>query len=392
MPDPGTDSGCLSVQTDDLNFTGASQGSCTLTQPTGTGIQTAIYIGSHRNIKLSKFTIDWNEENQTDAQGQYYTGIRSASIIPTVCGGATDIMISEMKFTRAGHRAVDLRGVCRAYVTGNYFFKTGVNVASNPIMGRGNSLSIDMGSDGRGGMQDSYDTWCSNNIVEEHGDSFRCGNQRQHVVGNSVRGAVEFGDLPWWTETGIDAVGAIDSEFRDNYVSNTFNNSIILIPYVENGDVPANVTISGNTFHADHLLCPSGVLPCPQKGGRDIEPFSEISLTDGGTGHAITNITFTKNIVRGPVVQAVNVNGLAVQGNIFDSEAAAFWGYFDAGVILDGASLANFNVTNNYFVNHLRGIYMGSNAVAPQPCALHKNIFQPSVKYPIVGMYVNLCD
>src|SRR5581483_6794678 len=158
--------GGILIASDNVAISGSR--ACTITQPNGQNIQTAIYVGAQHKLTFEGFTLDWNEENQSNAGGQYYTGIRSSGTVASACAGATDIMIREVKFTRGGNRAVDLRGVCRVWTLFNQFYKTGVNVASDAVSGRGNSLSIDVAGNGLGGYTPSYDTYCIGNQIDEH--------------------------------------------------------------------------------------------------------------------------------------------------------------------------------------------------------------------------------
>lgn len=206
MTDPGVSSGCINVTSDNVEIEGQGPASL-ITQGAAANIETAIFLGAHKNIRIHGIKIDWNDTNQT-ATGGYYTSIRSAA-------GSADIRIYDNEFTRGGDRAIDLRGANRVWIKHNYFHQTGLTVAGVANRG-GNSVSVDVD-----GTTVSTDCWLVDNLVEEQGDAFACAHAlRVHVRGNTIRGRADFGNTPMSVEAGFDITGDQDVEFVGNHAIN----------------------------------------------------------------------------------------------------------------------------------------------------------------------------
>jgi hypothetical protein len=382
MSDPGTSSGCINVAADDVTIEGTRK--CIITQGNAADIQTAIYVGSRNRLTFRGFKIDWNEDNQTNVYGatgsNYYTGIRSAGYnLDSSLGSAHDIHIEDMEFTRTGHRAIDFRGTHRVWITGSYFHQTGVAVGGTGVY-KGNSVSIDIGSTvGGAAPVPSYDSWCLNNIVEEQGDSFRCGNIRSHLKGNRIFGRAFFGNVPWWTETGIDSVGYVDAEIVQNSTYDIFNNSLSVDDLFTLGVhyTPTNIRISDNLFS-----CSAQMATMTNLGGGSTTSQCMVRISDAGYGTTLQHVTFSHNNLFGIQFVLTNVNGWTVANNTFDSfNGSAPTTYLAA---INGANTKNFVIMGNALTNYPRGFNFLPLMTSPAGCTIYNNAFDSTVTFPYV--------
>jgi len=382
---------CVNIATDDFSFEGASK-SCVITQPTHADQAIAFYLGARKRITLKGFKLDWNEDNQ-DA-GPYYTAIASnTSSFNTYPGcNLSDVRIEDLEVTRAGHRGIDFRGSCRVWLINNYFHQTGINVAGTDA---GNSVSIDLGGDiahptSLSDMAISQDTWCIGNKIDEQGDTFKCGNVRSHVIGNTVRGPADFGHQPWWTSGGIDGANMWDGEFIGNTVRNTFTDALSIGQTCIGGTgtscssgtiiSPTNMRVIGNQFFCDSKAVAYGWR------GSYAGPGASCHTTFGITYYTAafaSGYTVTGNTYQGVTAMIGNLNKFSLASNTFDG----WWGgettggpYTSWPVFVDG-NIAAFYVGGNTIVNSSSNpqatlpaaIYVSTAVSAPTPCTIASN-------------------
>ena len=76
----------------------------------------------------------------------------------------------------------------------------------------------------------SQNTTCSGNLVEEQGDSFRCGDVNVTLANNKIYGPAWFGHQPWGPSSGFDLDGVTGLIGSGNSVYDAYSVSAWLIP------------------------------------------------------------------------------------------------------------------------------------------------------------------
>jgi hypothetical protein len=330
MPDQGTAKGAITISSDDVTIEGRGAGTV-FTQPNGQNIQTAIFLGAHQNISFRKFKGDWNDVNLTNASG-FYDFLRSSA-------GSADLMVYDCQFTRCGDRAIDFRGANRVWIVDNYFFKTGLFTLQLPSAG--NSISVDVD-----GLVQSTDVWLVHNLVEEHGDSFAAAHAlRVHIMGNTIRGAADFGNTPTPFESGIDATGNVDCEIIGNHLINVAGAqlSISNFPVGPTSYISRNQVVKGNTFTAN-----------TSAGGLPATDPRLTFATESAVGQA-ENIIINGNAFDGVRVSIESVKGFSINDNIFNdvlsSLASGVAISIDQDAVGGRGITADFSIQDNLFLS-----------------------------------------
>jgi hypothetical protein len=326
MADPGVASGCIVVASDNVEFEG--QGPLSLiTQPNAQNIETAIFLGSHGNVRFHDFKIDWNDANQT-ATGGFYTGIRSSA-------GSHDIRIYRTECTRGGDRCIDIRGANRVWIGSdapNYFHQTGIGVAGVSTRG-GSAISVDVD-----GATHSTDGYCENNQFEEWGDTaIKCGNDRVHVNFNTLRGRADFGNIPLAVESGIDMLGTVIGEAHGNLTRNV-SNFILGVDAFNNGVqtlVPFAVDVIGNTFYVDQVSLAA------------TDP--RVTASQGGLAVQLQRISFIGNTFIGVRRAFSGIDGLTSTGNQHKDIISSLASYAVDLNQVSGGQLKNFTFSGDTF-------------------------------------------
>jgi hypothetical protein len=382
---------CMAVQTDNFSFV-AKDRSCVITQAQQADQPIAFNLGSHQNAALKNFKLDWNEDNQ-DVQGYYYTPI--ASNFSGFNGGQTvlnNVVIDNVEITRGGQRGIDLRGARNVSLTNSWFHQTGVNVGGNvdpAHASAGNSVSIGIGQDKNGPIIFSQNTVCSGNLVEEQGDSFRCGDTNVTLTNNTVYGPAWFGHQPWGTSGGFDLDGITGLTGSGNSVYDVYSASAWLIPLCYGMNSPdstcstgtfvptVNVTLTGDYFYSGPEVNQYG---CRGSIGCEVPASADIQL---GTTFYTTpqeNITLTNETFVGTVVSVQNVANWSITGSL-DGYAST---YFPAALEIWGP--ANNTFTESVTIlNHDGGLKDGvfvNSDVNGTPCTLGPNQIDPSIPKP----------
>jgi len=388
MADPGQGSGAFVFASDGVSLEGivGNNRACVLTRANGSNVQNLIYTGNHSHLSLTWLTYDGNETNQTytNSGTTYYTGWHTSAL-----GGGSDLTFSHNYVTRGGQRSIDWRGVSNTHLDFNTFVDNGINVGGSHGS-RGNSVSIDIGYNNPT-VVPSTDNWCINNYDTCHGDSFRCGNLRAHVLGNHIYGCVTEGGTPWFTETGIDAYGLIDSYITGNYITDTFNNAISLEDYLILGTeyTPARDSVADNDMVCDTSV---NVVPFGSPGAK---ATCMLVIGNAGNGTTLTDISLTGNHITGAPFVLDNINGLVETGNTLNTNVVNTYTATPALQFLSGANMANFTIQNNSFSNTTSaGINIGNTVTSPSPCKVLNNNFNAvstTISYGTGGS-ATLCD
>ena len=362
---------CMAVQTDNFSFV-AKDKTCVITQPQQADQPVAFSLGGHQNTTLKNFKLDWNEDNQ-DVQGYYYTAI--ASNFSGFNGGQTvlnNLVIDNVEITRGGHRGIDLRGARNVSISNSWFHQTGVNVGGNidpAHAAPGNSISVGIGQDKNGPIMFSQNTTCSGNLVEEQGDSFRCGDVNVTLTNNKIYGPAWFGHQPWGTSSGFDLDGVTGLIGSGNSVYDTYSVSAWLIPLCYGMNSPdstcstgtfvptVNATLTGDYFYSGPEVNQYG---CRGNIGCGVPASADIQLGSTFYSTPENSIILTNETFVGTVVSVQNVTNWSLTGSL-DGYAST---YFPAAVTISGP--ANNTFTESVTIlNHdgalKDGVFVNSN-------------------------------
>lgn len=392
--DPGQASGNLVINSDNVTIEGTGKfGGCIITRPNNSPVENLIYSGSHNNIRIAHLEIDGNEDNQTyvDTTTTYFTGWHTAK--DAVSSG---LQLEDVYITRGGARGIDWRGVSNYYVNDLYLYKNGQAVGG-ACVAKGNSVSIDVGYDGVNWIP-SHDGTVSNVVDIVHGDSFKAGNYRYTLNNYVYRGAVDLGLEPWYTETGLDAVGANSSTITNFYISNAYNATLNLNNYALSGTpiITKNNAISNGTVYADSTLCYGGGACNTHCGGTGSNvAYGDVPLTDATTGVAPTNNSFANvNFIGSPLV-AINTANTTIAGGNVNGVAAAGWSALpSSGILFQGATTTNYHVRGTTFAGVTNGIEITNTVTAPGACSVAYNVFDPAItnKWKYDTGAATICD
>ena len=327
MADPGITSGAINITANHVIIEG--QGALTvITQPNAQNIQVGIQCGAQSYITVKKILLDWNDVNQTNAAG-FYSGIRSKT-------GASNLRVCDCDITRGGDRGIDFRGSSIIWIEDNFFYNTGLMTFHSPSYG--NSVSVDVD-----GTAQSTDVWLVNNQVNIQGDSFAAAHcARVHIIGNTIRGAADFGQTPTVAESGIDASSSVDAEIIGNSLINvggpqlyTDAAAIVGVNYI-----PRNIVISGNKFVAN--VTGHGL---PANDPR-------VNIEDFTVPGQPANVIISNNAFDGVRLSVIGVTGLVLSDNIFNNVLSSIAS--GIAVILDQQSagvMADFSVQDNIWLS-----------------------------------------
>jgi hypothetical protein len=328
MTDPGQFTGAFNITSDNVEIEGVGPETL-ITQGNAANIECAIGINDSGNIRIHGVKVDWNDVNQTNAAG-YYSCISSQA-------GSHDIRIYDCEFTRGGDRAIDIRGASRVWIERNSFYQTGLFTLHAPSAG--NSVSVDLDV-----TMQSTDVWLSHNYVAQQGDAFAAAHGRRiHIIGNTIRGAADFGLTPTDVESGIDASGNVDCEVSGNHCINVRGPQLSVQGSLVGSTnyVPRNVRVENNTFVANTT---AGGLPAT-------EPRVVMGMY-GCAGQA-ENIMFVGNSFDGVILQIDTTKYLSITDNIFCN---VLYPPSQIAIVLDQVTtaghgiMADFSISNNIFL------------------------------------------
>ena len=369
----GPATGCIDITSSDVEIRGSGSTSL-LTQSNAQNIQTLIHIHGNSRIKFSNFKIDGNEDNQTDPTFDnggtaFYTGIRSSL-------GGSEVTIEEMEITRAGSRAIDIRGTDRVWILYNYIHDTGLNIAGEAAIAAssGNALSVSID-----GTTPSNDVWVIGNLFEQWGDSVEVSHGRgAHFIGNILKGRRFFGNTPRDDEGGIGLTGAQDAEVIGNQVYDVRLRYLSATAQVTTpNSIPRNIQVVGNLFKDTAA------------GGAGED--SAVTISHGAQNLQLSGIEFSNNRLEGVRAIFGGIDGLTITGNTFLNTTNS--GPSEIGLSLNqpasGGVLTNFVIANNVFDSDnntmdVAGINIDTSVTTPGSAFITNNSFGSGVPNDIV--------
>jgi hypothetical protein len=340
--DPGTAAGAIHITADYVTVEGEGWGSV-ITQADARTIQTLIHIGTRTGCAFRNFKLDGNEAAQNYLVGTHYpTGIRSG-------GGASDVRIQGVYFTRAGIRAIDLRGTNRIKIEGCWFVNTGFNIGTGGWTGGGgNAISVDIT-----GTTRSTDVVIEGNYFERFGDT-AVGiphTQRGSVVGNVIVGAAVSGATPLAEESGISLNACEDVACTGN----------ALIRLKAQGIIARDQTTASVHYPVRRLAIVANTLGA----AAGLQTTIQFTNASGANGNSI-GVTISGNVIDltdNTTQEAISVGGnftrdLTVTNNVLRVNAATAT---QRGILLSGAGPDNYVIAGNAITNFFRGVEVQAN-------------------------------
>ncbi len=215
------------------------------------------------NFRLQRCYIDGNASGQTNRTGYYYVEIDAFGITTTAGTCPEGIWIQDNYWTDTTSRAIDLNGVRHAVVTGNRFWKCGINnyTGSGGTLNPGTCIefaSYDFESpSGTFNTNPSYNITVDNNVFYEWGDgAVNYANvYDSSIMGNVCAGPYTDGrGTALSTINGVALFGGQNVTISGNEMSYLRNFGILVRPQNKSSSSWThnlrNITISGNVCRA----------------------------------------------------------------------------------------------------------------------------------------------
>lgn len=353
----------LNITADNVTIEGV--GPATVLKKSGALNQQALISSStKKRITIRNLKIDGDEASYTTQSSKYFTCWVSAA-------ASADLRLENVEVTACGHRAIDWRGTARSWVVNNYIHDTGIaTVGGSPL--NGNSVSIDVD-----GTTHSTDATCTGNVVAQHGDSFKCGNDHITVSGNWIYGRAFFGNTAMTTESGIDALGTYDGTISDNHLIEIRGVALGVDGFATGAETlaPKDVRITNNVFYNVTSLAAG-------------DP--RVQISQGGESVQLNRISFTGNSMTGTRLAIGGIDGFTSSANTFfniRSSAASYAVDIAQGA---GGVMRNFSFVGDTFdtdnATLLTAFNVGAAVTAPggaliQPVINYANVTTADVTF-----------